>query len=178
MICGKKGHTQKLVGNTYQQHGFTLIELMVVIAVLAIIVGLGVPAFDSITLSSKLRSYSNSLIASAQLARSEAMKRNAVVGMCSSADGTSCASGGWQQGWIVYIDADNTVLFQQGAVSSGYRITGSVDDIDFLPSGVGGVQSTLTVCRAAPSSGSQERVVAISATGRANVLRTEAGTCP
>lgn len=168
-----------------KQQGFTLIELMVTLAILAILLGVAVPAFHEVTLNSKLRSHSNSLVASALLARSEAIKRNSIVRMCVSTDGVACATGGWEQGWVVYhdvnnnntLDAGEAVLRYENAASSGYRILSAVESIVFLPSGVGASQATLKVCRATPNAGAQEREVTISATGRTSVTKTTTATC-
>lgn len=86
----------------WTQLGFTLIELMVTIAVIAILTMVAVPSFSAAMLSNKLAGYANNFVASALLARSEAIKRNVAVTLCRSADLSTCASsGGWQQGWIV-----------------------------------------------------------------------------
>jgi len=159
------------------QQGFTLIELMVTIAVLGILLAIAVPSFMDAVLGSKLSSAANSLVANAYLARGEAIKRNGVVQLCA---GSSCpGSGGWEQGWIVRA-ADGTVIQRQSALSPGLKMTesGGINSIDFQPTGVGVTQATLTVCRATPSVGSQERVISISATGRASVTKTTTGSCP
>ena len=62
-----------------QQRAFTLVELMVAITVLALLLVLAAPSFTNASLPSKLRSVANSLVGAAQLARSEAIKRDAVV---------------------------------------------------------------------------------------------------
>lgn len=156
--------------------GFTLVELMVTIAVMAILLGIAIPSFTEMTLSSKLRSYANDLVASANLARGEAIKRNAVVTLCVSTNGTSCAaSGGWEQGWIVL--SGTTVIQRQQAAASGFKISSAAINIGFQPAGVGTTQATLVVCRATPSVGSQERVVSISATGRTSVAKTTNASC-
>lgn len=161
--------------------GFTLIELMVALAVLAVLLGLAVPSFTEVSLSGRLRSLANGLVASATLGRSEAIKRNAVVTLCASSDGATCAAtgeGDWHQGWIVRT-VDGTVLQAQSAAPSGYRITaGSTSIIAFQPTGLGANSTTLTICRLSPSVGSQERVVEISLTGRTSVKTTTAGACP
>lgn len=157
------------------QRGFSLIELLVAISILGILSAIALPSFSEALLSNKLRSYANNLVASAHLARSEAIKSNSVVTLCVSSDGASCAAGGWEQGWIVLSGA--TVIKHQQAVASGYKITASAASVSFQPTGVGATQATLTICRATPTAGSQERVVSISATGRPSVTKTTSGTC-
>ncbi len=94
--------------------GFTLVELMVTVAVLVILLMIAVPSLNDATLGKQLGSYANNLAASAYLARSEAIKRNAPITLCASSDGTNCAtSGGWQQGWIVRCPSNDGVTCQR-----------------------------------------------------------------
>ncbi len=155
--------------------GFSVIELMVTLAIASILLGIGVPSFNNAILGSKLSAYANSLVASSFMARSEAIKRNTTVTMCVSTDGINCTTGGWEQGWIVAVGT--TVLLQQTAASNGFKLTGSVSSVTYQPTGVGATQATITVCRAAPEVGTQERVVSINATGRPSVTTTTTGTC-
>lgn len=157
--------------------GFTLIELMVALAVLAILLGLVAPSFSNVMLGSKLASHASSLVASAQLARGEAIKRNIQVQLCSSANGTSCASsGGWEQGWIVKVGTE--VLLYQQSLPTDLKIiqTEGGLSLNFHPTGVGSDRAKLTICRSNPV-GSQERVVSISTTGSATVSKTTTGSC-
>jgi type IV fimbrial biogenesis protein FimT len=73
---------------------------MVTISVVAILATIAVPSYNEAMLSSKLNTLANNFVASAQLARSEAIKRNATVALCASSDGISC-TGDWKDGWIV-----------------------------------------------------------------------------
>ena len=155
--------------------GFTLVELMVTIVVLAVLVSMAIPSFDYVKLSNRLNSYSTDLVAGSQVARSEAIKRNAVVTLCASSNGTSCTPGGWEQGWIVL---GGTVLQRQLAAPTGLKIdSGGIASLSFQPTGAGATAATFTVCRATPSVGREERVVTIDATGRPWVKRTTAAVC-
>jgi type IV fimbrial biogenesis protein FimT len=174
------------------QGGFTLIEILVTVALLVLLVGLAAPSFQSAVLTSRLSSYANSFLASAQFARAEAFKRNAAITLCASADGATCAaSGTFAQGWIVMCrgdaatgvckaaGADNLVLQKSPALAEAYRFstTGDVYTLVFPASGVGATQITGKLCRALPDPGSQERQIDVSVSGRTTITTTHAGTC-
>lgn len=169
--------------------GFSLIEMLVVLTLIGIVTMLAAPSFNSAFLSNKLAGYANSFVASAQLARSEAIKRDRPVHVCRSSDGASCAaSGSWQQGWIVWsddnsngtLDAGEPIVQIQQALSTDYQLNSTVGgyDLVFQPVGGGSSAATLKLCRAAPAAGAQERQIKIDATGRPAVTTTTTGTCP
>ncbi len=172
----------------FRMHGVTLIELMITIAILSILVGLAVPTFDSVRLSSKLRTYSNELIAGALLARSEAIKRNSVVKLCvMNSDGDDCQnSTDWENGWLLFndlndddtLDAGETLIAVHPVATTGYKLDGSAAVLAFAGDGVGATTFTMTVCRATPSVGDQERMVTVSASGTTNVTKTTNASCP
>jgi prepilin-type N-terminal cleavage/methylation domain-containing protein len=101
-------------GERRVQRGFTLMELMVVLAVAGVIMGFAVPNFSLYIRNGRLTSAANDLLASVTLARTEAIKRQLPVGVCASANPTvanpACSGAtatAFRQGWIVWVDADN-----------------------------------------------------------------------
>jgi len=158
--------------------GFTLIEMMIAITVMAILLAVAIPSYRDASLGSELRTLANDLYGSITLARSEAIKRNAVVTLCVSGDGAACGAGGWEQGWIV--SQGGTVIHRQYAARTGFRIsaTAGLGTLNFQPIGAGATSTTFTVCRATPSVGNQERVVTVDATGRGWVKATRLASCP
>ena len=95
----------------YRQTGFTLLELMIVVAIAGIVMAIGVPSFQSITTNNRIAANTNEFITALNLARSEAVKRGAAVSVCKSADGATCTtSGDWDQGWIVIVVGDTDPL--------------------------------------------------------------------
>jgi type IV fimbrial biogenesis protein FimT len=156
--------------------GVTLIEMMIVLIILAVLLAIAAPTFTQAGLTTRLKSYSNSLVSSVHLARGEAIKRNANTTLCvSNSNGTACATGGWEQGWIVQAD-DGTILQYQQALDAAFKLTGSVDSITFASSGLASTPATFKVCRSNPV-GEQERSVVVSATGKPRVETTALGTC-
>lgn len=75
------------------QRGFTLIELMVALAVLAVVLGVGVPSYQGYIAEQRVKSASQSLFMGLLLARSEAIKRNQTISIS--------PNGSWQQGWVI-----------------------------------------------------------------------------
>lgn len=95
-------------GGHRESSGFTLVELMVTLAVGFILLTVAVPVYSDLLKNSRLKTQANDFVTSLQLARSEAIKRNNYVTVCKSANGSACASsGGWEQGWIIFVDNDS-----------------------------------------------------------------------
>jgi type IV fimbrial biogenesis protein FimT len=173
-------------GSRRRPAGFTLIEMLVTLTVLGLLLAVAVPSFNNAILGNKLAGFANSFLASAQLARSEAIKRNAAMTMCRSADGTSCASsGGWQQGWIIFNDkdgngsvgSDETRVHYQQALGTDFSFSGDTYTIVFQGTGLSATSGSLTLCRKLPSPGAQERAITLSATGRVSSAITRTGAC-
>ncbi|GAB3507889.1 GspH/FimT family pseudopilin [Pseudoxanthomonas daejeonensis] len=86
-----------------RQTGFTLVELMIAVAVLAILLGLALPSFQASMRSNRVATTSNELLGSLSLARTEAIRGLGPAGVCASADGAACtATTDWANGWIVW----------------------------------------------------------------------------
>lgn len=100
----------------HQQSGFTLVELMITVAVIAILIGIGFPSFSATLRSSRVTTHANNIIATFSLARTEAIKSSGASGVCPSANGTSCG-GAWNSGWIVFDDVNNNGTADAGEVA-------------------------------------------------------------
>lgn len=114
-----------------QARGFTLIELMVAIAVAAIVLAIGLPSFQSSLRSNRVATTTNELLTSLALARSEAIRSTRSGSVCPSADGATCGTD-WTKGWLVFadrnsngtLDADETVL-KYGVMNPRMTMTGA-----------------------------------------------------
>ena len=96
--------------NKHKHSGFTLIELMITLAVVGILLAVGVPSLKTFMQGNQLVATSNELLSALHVARSEAIKLNKRVMICESKNGTSCtnpATGNWRNGWIVFVDAND-----------------------------------------------------------------------
>ena len=180
---GGPGSKYKLLRNGHNSAtaGFTLIELMVVVVIVAILLTLALPSFSVLSLRTKLKSYANEMVASVYLARGEAIKRNANMTLCiAKSNVDECeSSGDWDQGWLV-MDPNETVVKRYQKLSSGIVLfeTSSTPIITFNPSGLANAVTEFTICQEAPNQGLEEKVVTISRTGRTKIETTRNGCAP
>jgi type IV fimbrial biogenesis protein FimT len=87
-----------------RSNGFTLVELMVTILIVAVLAAIALPSFRNVIQRNRVAAASNDLLASVSYARNTAITRGQLVSMCPSTDGASCTSAGkdFESGWIVY----------------------------------------------------------------------------
>lgn len=97
--------------------GFTLMELMIVLALAAVILAIGAPNFREFRQNNRLTAAANDFLASVQLARTEAVKRQTIVSICPSDDPAAsdagCSAGEFSR-WIVFEDTDGDCLRGDG----------------------------------------------------------------
>jgi type IV fimbrial biogenesis protein FimT len=90
-----------------RQSGITLVELMVTIAIMAILLVIGLPSYQYITESYRMSAEANNLLGDLQYARGEAIREGQGVTVCSSTNSTTATptcsnSSAWQTGWVVF----------------------------------------------------------------------------
>jgi len=100
--------------------GFTLIELMVTLAVFAIVAGLAIPSFTQMIRDNRSVALADNLLSAAQYARAQAVTVKGAVSLCASADGATCGAD-WTEGWIVFADGAATETATPPQVSEVLR---------------------------------------------------------
>lgn len=152
--------------------GFTLIELMIGITILAVVLAIGVPSFGSVIRKNRLATQVNELSGSLNLARSEAYKRGLPVIVCpANAALTNCSGTNWGTGWIVFVDENSNNAFTTGETylqktsppSGAFTYTSVQSQVAFRPLGA----STLSVeIHKDGCTGPEKRRISVGTTGR------------
>ncbi len=166
-----------------RQAGFTLIELILAIAIGAVLLAVGVPSFRAVMMDNRLVSKANELVTSVNMARSSAVQfqRNATV--CASANydapvPTCNGATDWSTGWIVWVDKDrdsatdaNEIISVTGPLNNASTLTSTVaGGFTYDPRGFGTIAGdSLTLCDSRTAE--MGRVILINAFGRTNVSR-------
>ena len=86
--------------------GFTLVEMMISLVIVAIVIAVVAPGFSDLIKNNRMLSQVYAMRAALNGARSEALSQRNFVTLCRSADGASCSSGDWNAGYIVCLDDD------------------------------------------------------------------------
>jgi type IV fimbrial biogenesis protein FimT len=123
--------------------GFSIIELMVVVALAGVLLGMAVPSFRELIQRNRAAGEMNSLVGDLQFARSEAIKRGLPVSVCPSSDGGTCLGAGtWHSGWIVFTDPDRSGTAGDADAEPVLRTRAAWSSGDTLGAGAGLVAVT------------------------------------
>lgn len=160
-----------------RENGFSLLELMIAVTVLAIILGIGVPSYNAIIDSSRLQSVTHDLRTAIQLARSEALsERNTVAACRANAAGNACGfDADWSSGWLIArLDGANLETAADVEVlrvweGTTLTVSGIANGIVFDRRGRPDSAGTLDI------RGSECRRLSVNATGR---VATQEIVCP
>lgn len=170
----------KHASKAFLMQGFTLVELMVTIAVAAILLGIATPSFTSIINNNRLTAAANEMVATLQTARLEAVRRNRSVTVCSSANGSDCAGEG---SWIVL---DGANVLRVSSFNANVRPTATVNEFAFRADGLariaaGGalLQSSFDFCIDTTMPVRNARTVSIGSGSRISTATPDAAiACP
>jgi type IV fimbrial biogenesis protein FimT len=174
--------------------GFTIIELMVTLAVVAVVVTVGVPAFTDFVRNQRATSQANDLLVALNFARSEAVKRGRSISVCATdnpgaAEPDCSGDNEWHDGWIVFLDVDaaggasgpdgirnpdgtapddRVLRIHEALDASTLTADGGATWIAFDREGLAPVRNDFTL-RPDGCSGTQVRSIDVQPTGRARV---------
>lgn len=159
------------------QNGFSLIELMVTVAIAAIVLTIGVPSFQAYIQNSRQTTTLNELATALQLARNNAITRRVRVTLCKSSDGANCPSGAgsgdWTQGWMMFtnpnndntLDAGETLLRVHGAIAGASSLIGNnnvVNKVSFDAKGIArSSNGTITHCDSRGATSAKALVISV-----------------
>jgi type IV fimbrial biogenesis protein FimT len=157
------------------QQGITALDLLVSMAIAAILVALGVPAFENYGLEQRMKAAVSSLHSDLALARNEAIGLNARVVACPADASGNCADlANWHAGWLVFLDSNddrewqNTeVLLRRADPLKAVRITSSINRkrLRFFPNGTApGSNASITFCDARGTASARQ--IVLSGSGR------------
>ena len=174
--------------------GFTVIELMIVVVIIGILMAIAAPSLRAMIIGNQLRSVASELLNDMAIARNEAAKRSQRTVICKSNDQNTCVSGAtWGNGWIVFVDADNslqrnTVGTTEPLIRVKQAIPNSVaftiapppappDNVQFRAFGVitAAATQTFTICPTDAGTGIAGRTITMTPLGR---VQSAVAVCP
>jgi len=152
-----------------RNRGFTVIEAMVVVGIIAILAGFAAPSMNQLIRTQKIRSISYDLFGDLTFARGEAISRGHSVSIASK------SGANWVDGWTVRDVTSNLLLRDQGPRSSGIAFTADATELVFQPNGRTTVSVAFTIKPVESAPDDQKRCIRITPSGRPN---STTGVCP
>ena len=166
--------------------GFTLIEIIIVVAIIGIVTAFAIPSLTEVRIHNNLSASVNDFNTGLLIARSEAVKRNSRVSVCKSAaplaSTPTCSTSNsifWNSGWLAFtdingngnIDAGNDTILRLGnPMKVGYFLKGSTNvsnHVTYTSTGEADSTGTFVICKGTDTN--YARQVEISLSGRINI---------
>lgn len=152
--------------------GFTLIEMMITIAIAGVLLAIAAPSFQGVIINNRISAQASDFVSGLALARSEAIKRGTSVRV--TAAGTDFSSG-----WTIWVDTNGNAALDAGeelrvheALNSGFTLVGTgftdTTEIQYRSNGVSDSGGSFTLCH----SGYTGRLISVSVTGRVSTTKT------
>lgn len=171
-----------------QQQGFTLIELMITLAVAAILLAIAAPSFRTMIINHEAQAQSEQLLSALQLARSEAVKRSRPVSICPTNSSEDDCGSDWSEGYLVVVDGADSgstsvtvdeVLGVFDVSNDDAQISADEDFLRYLGTGmmaqVGGSNSVTFTSYVSGCEGDHQREMRI---GIAGTISSSRKACP
>jgi len=177
----------------FKQSGFTIIELMVVIAMMGVVSAVAIPSFRAMLITNEVVDTTNQMQMSLKLARSEAIVNGKDAFVCSSKDGATCsnADGNWNKGWLVYVDLNGNSTMDVNElrwvheINSGSQVTivptaaAFNQQVQFSYNGwlTDGDELGFDICSGYAANGYPQRQIRASLAGEASLFKNVSVKC-
>jgi type IV fimbrial biogenesis protein FimT len=167
---------QPTIHSRREAAGFTLVELLAVILIAAILLGLGIPAMQSVIQANQLAAVTDDMVSSLSLARNEAIKFGGTVKMSTPGDTNWGRAPGWTM-QVIYPDGTLGPVLRKGTPAppayTMYSSDSFEDSLKFDSTGriVGGQAGQFIICEAGGPPGGSARLITVAASGRIRIAQ-------